>query len=275
MKHINYYFLALFLILTKLVDSQSLVFDFNIGYSFGIMPNAVETFNNSKVEDDIYMIQNKKFSQGDGISPNLSLAYFFNENIGIELGFKYLHSRIDSFVEYTEVGSVMSSKTKKIFGSSTSLVPSVAFCNQWKKFELGGNLGVSINFAYQKLDEISIIDTITTIYKWRYDGKPSLGFYSKLFFGYRLNDKSSIDINLTVNHFNFAPATSEIYFISINDTKNNINSLNTIENSIEFVDWVFDEYSQNPDSSKPLQVPQQHFVYSSFFLGVTFRHTLL
>lgn len=256
------------------MQAQSLFFDFNMGYSVGLMKSPVETFVNTTIEDDVYKIQNKKFSLGDGVSANISLTYFFTDNFGVDLAGRYFKSNLDSFVENTEIGTVISTKTKVLQASSFSVIPSFAFKNKWEKIEVGGNLGISVDAIFQKLDEITRIDGNVLTYKWKYHGKATFGIYSKLYLSYAMNESNFIGLDFVIHQIDFNPYSAEMYYINYNDRNLNINTLEPIENSIEFQDWVFDQYSQNPDPSKPLQLPKQTFSYGSIYFGVHFKHSI-
>jgi len=265
---------ALFILLSLNSFSQSKVnISFGGTYGFGIFKNSVETFINTKQEENKYFNENKKFSLGGGLGIYASTIYSIGENFGIGMGIHHHFNNEIEFIEVNSVSGIIAENTRTLSASRFSILPMVELKTNNKIINAFIQMGVSFNFTNQKLKESIAVNTSVTEYYWNYKGKSKLGFFTNLGLSYHLNSKLSLAIGIIIESYQYSPTSNTLERLTIDGDHVSIANLPEIEKSVEFVDWVADQYSQYPDPNKPLQSPKQSFIYNnaSLFLGLSYR----
>ena len=246
---------------------------FGGSYGFGIFENSVETFVNTKQEDNAYISENKKFSLGGGLGAYAHLMYHFQDNFGLGFGvINHFNTEVE-FIEINSVSGIISENTRTLSAKRFSLRPMIQLNTNFKTINTFVQVGVSFNLNKQELQETIVVDTFVTELYWEYEGKTNMGFFAVWGVSYNFSEKLAMNLGLTLEAFQYVPAHNYLQRMSKNGESSNISNLPEIEKSIDFLDWVSDQYSQYPDPDKPLQAPKQTFIYHnlSLSLGLCYR----
>ena len=246
---------------------------FGGSYGFGVFENSVETFVNTKQENNAYLSENKKFSLGAGLGIYANAMYHFQDNFGLGIGVnKHFNTDVE-FIEINAVSGVIAENTRILSSKRFSIRPMIQVNTDFEKFNTYIQLGVSFNMNKQSLNETIIVDTMETKLFWDYEGKTSLGFFTQLGLNYNFSEKLSMILGLTLDAFQYTPSHNYLQKMTHNGNNVSIYGLPEIFKSVEFLDWVSDQYSQYPDPDKPLKSPKQTFIYHSLSLslGLSYR----
>jgi len=266
--------ITLFIIVMLLISSNSfgqvegLQFGLSGGYSKGIMKNSVETFINTKLEDDEYFTQNLKFSLGENINFGANINYLFFNKIGISLLYKYNFNSKVVFNEINAIAGVIENNERELSAKRHSIIPTIIINTDFEKLNSFFRIGASFNITKQILTETINVDPNTTIYIWDYTGKGGVGFYSELGLTYNFTKKISGILGVSFETYNYIPDFSEITETIINGRSNPNSGRLTIDSKKEFSEWISYQYSQNPDINNPLKLPQQTFTYNNIGLNI-------
>jgi len=246
---------------------------FGGSYGFGAFENSVETFVNTKQEEKAYFTENKKFSLGGGTGMHGGVMYHFQENFGIGLGFFNQFNNEMEFVEVNAVSGVVSTNTRTLSAKRFSIRPSLQVNTSFDKVNTYLQMGISFNSTKQKLDELVVIDTMRTIFNWEYEGHSGIGFFATWGLTYNINDNILLNLGLSLEAYQYIPDHNYLVGLNNNGHDANIGNMPKIYTSVDFVDWVSDQYNQFPDPEIPHQLPKQTFTYNSLniSLGIAYR----
>ncbi len=272
---IKFYLLILFSILI-ITESQGQELPFSIsiggGYGFGTSKNSVETYVNTKLDGNTYYTENKKFSLGYGYSLNGTILYSFHENMGIGLGFNYHFPKDVEFNEVNAVAGIVSEKQRLLSAKRFSLLPAFQINTSFNKLNTYMQIGVSLNFTTQKLNEIITVDTNVTEYFWEYTGNSKFGFYAQWGVSYLFSKHVSVNLSIAYEGYSYSPDKSNMVLAKYNGNNISLGGFDEIEKSVVYEDWVSDQYNQFPDADKPLSLPRQTFNYNSLTLGLSLSY---
>ncbi len=250
-----------------LAQKSPLSIGFNANYNFGIQNNSVETFVNTKIENNSTFVENKKFSLGQGPSIMGSLLFAVSDYTSIVVGFRYSFLAKTEFTTESVVGTVSALGTRNLSASRFGLIPALQLNTDNDKLNIYVRAGLSINFINQKLIDITQVDSVTIEETWEYKGKPRFGFYGGLGVQYNITKKVRITLGVEFESFTYVPSSASIEEYRRNNVASKPNYL-PIDSEIEFNDWVEDQYSQNPDPQEALQMPIQTFTYNNMGISV-------
>ncbi len=266
-------FVLIALIPVALIAQKSpLSIAFSANYNLGIQKNSVETFNNTKIENNSSLVENKKFSLGQGPSIMGSLLFSASDHTSIVVGLRYSFLAKTEFTTESSVGTVSANGTRSLEASRFALLPALQLNTDNDKFNLYVRSGISVNFTNQKLIDINEVSSNIVEEQWKYTGKPSIGFYGGLGVQYNITRALKFTLGIEFENLSYEPTSASI----VEYRKNNVESrhdYDPIDSEIEFNEWVEDQYSQNVDIEKPLQSPIQTFTYNSMgiSLGIIYR----
>jgi len=249
-------------------------FSANIGasYGFGVFKNSVETFVSSKQEGNGYLLQNKKFSLGGGLGVSASFIFHLHKNFGLGLAIQNHFNTSVEFIEINEVSGIISENTRTLSAKRLAFTPFIHINTDFEKINTFIELGVSFNSTKQKLDESIVVSNRETKQFWEYTGKSGMGFIASWGVSYKLNDNIAIKLGISMEGYQFTPEHNYLKKKTIDGNGVNLSSISEIEKSVDFTDWVSDQYSQYPDPNSALQLPKQTFAYHnlSAFLNVSY-----
>ena len=270
----SYLFILISLLMVTKSQGQDLPFSISIGggYGFGTSENSVETYVNTKVDGNTYFTENKKFSLGYGYSLNGTILYSFHENMGIGLGFNYHFPKDVEFNEINAVAGVISEKQRLLSAKRFSILPAFQLNTDFEKLNTYMQIGISINFTSQKLNEVITVDTNVTEYFWEYSGDSKFGFYAQCGISYTFSKHASINFSIAYEGYSFSPDENNMILAKYNGNNISLDSFDEIEKSVVYEDWVSDQYNQFPESSKPLSLPRQTFNYNSLTIGLALSY---
>jgi len=262
-----------FLTISNAYSQGSFSINFGGSYGFGIFENSVETFVNTKQEENAYFTENKKFSLGGGMGLSGGVMYHFQENFGIGLGFFNQFNNEEEFVEVNAVSGVVSTNTRTLSAKRFSIRPSLQVNTAFDKLNTYLQMGVSFNSTKQKLDELVVVDTMRTIFNWEYEGHSGVGFFATWGVTYNITDHILLNLGLNLEIYQYIPDHNYLVGLNNNGHDANIANMPKIYTSVDFVDWVSDQYNQYPDPEIPHQLPKQTFTYNSLNinLGIAYR----
>lgn len=263
-----------FLLFIKSSFSQGSVnIEFGGSYGFGVFSNSVETFVNTKQEENSYFSENKKFSLGGGLGIFANGLYHFQENIALGFGIHKNFEQEVVFVEINSISGIISENTRTLSASRFSLRPSVQLNTSFEKINTYLQMGITINFNKQKLHESVEVDQLKTEYFWEYEGKSRMGFFATWGVSYNFSEKIALNIGISMESFQYSPTKNHLQKLTKDGSNVPISNLQEIDKSVDFTDWLSDQYSQYPDPNKPLQSHKQNFVYHnlSVLMSLSYR----
>ena len=263
-------FIIAILLLSLNISGQikGLQFGISGGYSKGIMKNSVETFINTKLENDEYFNQNLKFSLGQNIDIGTNINYLFFNKIGISLLYKYNFNSKVVFTEINAIAGVTENNERELSAKRHSIIPTIIINTDFEKLNSFFRIGASFNSTKQVLKETISVYPNTTVYIWDYSGKSGVGFYSEIGLTYNFTDKISGVFGVSFEAYNYIPNSSQITETIINDKSYPDSDRLTIDKKKQFNEWISYQYSQNPDIDNPLQLPKQTFTYNNIGLNI-------
>ena len=275
MKQLKFYIVSLFLILIiKSGYSQGYASaELGLAYGSGIFKNSVETFVNTKFEETTYFSENKKFSLGSGFRVYANGFYHFQENIAIGLGIMKNFNQDVEFMEVNAVSGIVSENTRTLSASRLSFRPMIQLNTDFDKLNVFLQLGFSFNSTKQKLHESISISNKKTEYFWEYSGTSGMGYFTSLGLSYKLNKEIGVNFGISLDNYQYSPSNNYLKKLTEDGINMPLADLKEIDKTVTFSDWVSDQYSQNPDLEKPLELPKQTFVYNSIsiFLGLSYQ----
>ena len=245
---------------------------FHTGYAFEAGKNSVETYVNTKEDNNSYYSQNKKFSLGGGFTLGGAVTYALHENLGIYAAIMYHFPQDVYFEEYNSVVGVTSHKERFLSASRFSIFPAFQVNTAFDKLNTFMRVGISINFNQQKLREVITIDTTVTEYYWEYEGSSKLGYYGEWGANYLAGEHILIELSIAYEGFQFSPDANKMVSGNINGRAINLDNIPEIEKSVIYEDWVSDQYSQYPDPNEPLTLPEQTFSYNNLSINLRFYY---
>lgn len=264
------------LILSILSINTSAQSYFSLGfggsYGTGIFENSIETFINTKQEGNTFATENKKFTLGGGFGLFGQVQYHIQENLSFGIGFKNHFNNQVEFVEVNGVSGIISTTTRTVSAKRFSIRPSLQVNTAFDKFNTYLQMGVSFNNTHQKLKVLVEIDTLRMPEKWEYTGKSKLGFFATWGVSYHITEHILFKLGLSVEGYQYTPEHNYLREYFINSRKKPLSDKPEIEKSVDFVDWVSDQYNQYPDPDKPLQSPKQTFTYNNLSIELSLNY---
>jgi len=257
---------ALFLATTM---SAQLYVGGRLGYGIGAQKYVVGT----KATDDSR--ENIWGSMGQGLPLGLKVGYFFNDNLGVELGINYWIGAEQTAADVSMTSGYSNNITAK--SSQLRLMPQLVY-----KSEMGvyGRFGMVIpvtgsTVVTSKEVTPTLAGPMTVEAEKSYKGSFAMGFAGAMGYAYQLNDNMQLFGELEYVSLTIKGKTSEVTKYSVNGA-DMLTGMTTIQKESNYVD-VLDKDSNtssnpNVDANKPQDELRTSTVYSSlrFNVGVTY-----
>lgn len=236
----RYIKLSVFIFCFQLLKSQNFYIETNNGYGISFMNvllgKSVDTSNTTTLIYGTY---------GTGANFNLGAGYMFNQNIGVELMFSYVHGK-KTLTNDIKLGF---SEYRTDYARMFIATPMFVAKSNGEKFNIIGKLGLVVPFAGHQISEAlssardvfnPTIDS-SVYFKIKTYGKPALGGFLSLGAEYSLSSK----ISLTVE--------SQMFFLHVKSHKSKL---------LAYKVYGVDKYSEWEQSGNTYET---HFVdsYSS------------
>ncbi len=225
-------------------------------------------------------------SMGQGMQLGLKAGYFFNDNLGFELGIDYFMSyegRIADVKVPTaaniDVIQDVTAKSKQL-----RLIPQLVLKTDMGVYSRFGIIlpviGTTTVTSHQ--EEVVMAPgpiKMTTDSEIEYKGKFSIGFAGAVGYQYEISDDLHVFGELQYTGLTIRGATSEVVAYSINDI-DQLPGLDIIQKETTFVDELSagsntydnnpagDPYNTTPDTEKAKDVLRTSTVYSSYGINI-------
>jgi len=244
-----------------------------VGYGFGAQKYDVGFTQTDDYKENIWG------SMGQGLPMGLKVGYYFNDNLGVELGINYwigaeqtaadVSSTIAPGMVYTNLTTAKSSQLR--------LMPQLVY-----KSDMGvyGRFGMVIPASGSTVVTSTEVmpgaaGSTTTEAEKQYKGSFAIGFAGAFGYAYELSDNMNLFGEMEYISLTIKGKTSEITKYSINGT-DQLSAMTTIQKETNYVDKLDKtsnngNYNATPDASKPLDDLRTSTVYSSlrFNVGIT------
>ena len=257
---------ALFLATTM---SAQLYVGGRLGYGIGAQKYVVGT----KATDDSK--ENIWGSMGQGLPLGIKVGYFFNDNLGFELGINYWMGAEQTAADVSLSSGYTNNITAK--SSQLRLMPQLVY-----KTDMGvyGRFGMVIpvtgsTVVTSKTVTPTLAGPMTIEAEKSYKGSFAIGFASAMGYAYELNDNMQLFGEVEYIALTIKGKTSEITALSVNGA-DQLTAMTTIQKETNYVDELTKDSNTasnpNVDASKPLDALRTSTVYSSlrFNVGVTY-----
>jgi opacity protein-like surface antigen len=238
-----------------------------VGYGFGAQKYEVGF---TKTDDSKEYIWG---SMGEGLPMGLKLGYFFNDNLGIELGINYWIGAEQTAADvnmaklkYTNVVTAKSSQLR--------LLPQLVY-----KSDMGiyGRFGVVMPVSGKTVvtsKEVSptMAGMVTTEAEVEYKGSFAIGFAGAFGYAFELSDNMHLFGEMEYIALTIKGKTSEVTKYNVNGI-DAIPSMDTYDKQTNYVDELNSSsnngtYNKKPDMTKAKDDLRTSTVYSSFRFNV-------
>jgi len=251
---------------TNIGMAQHIYIGGNMGMGFQAFPTKVETFFNVNNDNNTVRLQQPAFSLGAGFLMNASIGYFFNDYIGIDMGFQYQIGSKVSFSQEYVILTQTELKEMNIYAKRFSFLPSLIMKVGDGKIQPFFKVGPMFGSVSQLLEEKTTVDTNVAIKNWKYEGPMAIGLSMEFGAQYNISDNMSIFLSSSFSNMVYTPTQAEAVFATKNGMRVD-ESLQPFERTILFVEWSDDPYNAGPqDPMKPTRLQSQSFSYSNITL---------
>ncbi len=266
MKRNLLFVVAIFLATTM---SAQLYVGARLGYGIGAQKYVVGTKATDDGQENIWG------SMGQGLPIGLKVGYFFNDNLGFELGINYW---IGAEQTAADVDMASSKYNYQVTAQSSQLriMPQLVYRTDMGVY---GRFGMVIPVSGKTtVNSTEVTPTlaglVTTEAEKEYKGAFSMGFAGAMGYEYALSDNMHLFGELEYVALTIRGETSEVTAYSVNGA-DQLTAMTTIQKETNYVDKLDKDSntSSNPnvDASKPLDALRISTVYSSlrFNVGIT------
>jgi len=265
-KHLN---LLIIILLTFSVNAQQTYVNFTFNYGLSSFKSRVETYYNSKNDNQEVLYNQPAFSLGQGLYFGFGIDHYFQSNIGVEMEMLYHKGSPIVFNQQTMIMSVVSDVEKVLYGNRFLINPSVIIQIEESKITPYIKFGPSVGIIMQEFEETKTINTDVAVQKWKYNSAVSWGMNSSFGVRMKVHNKFQVEVHIAHNAMVYSPSVADLTYSTVNGVSN-MSTLNTNEKRIEFVDWTNDEFNQNPpDVDKATPMSEQTFSYHHLSLGLS------
>jgi opacity protein-like surface antigen len=244
-----------------------------VGYGFGAQKYAVGFTQTDDYKENIWG------SMGQGLPMGLKVGYYFNDNLGIELGINYWIGAEQTAADVTSTvapGMVYTNKTTAK-SSQLRMMPQLVY-----KSDMGiyGRFGMVIPVSGSTIVTSTEVmpgaaGPITTEAEKQYKGSFAIGFAGAFGYAYELSDNMHLFGEMEYISLTIKGKSSEVTKYSVNGS-DMLSAMTTIQKETNYVDKLDktsnnSKYNSTPDASKPLDDLRTSTVYSSlrFNVGIT------
>lgn len=240
-----------------------------VGYGFGAQKTDIGFTQNDDSHETIWG------SMGQGLPMGLKVGYYFNDNLGIELGINYWIGAEQTAADV----SMTSGYTNKVTAKSSQLrlLPQLVYRSDMGIY---GRFGLVMPVSGSTVatgEEVTPTPNgnVTTNSESQYKGSFSTGFAGAFGYSYEVSDNMSLFGELEYIGLSIKGKTSEVTKYEVNGS-DLLSSMTTIQKETNYVDKL-DKTSNNgsyntaPDAAKPLDDLRSSTGYSSlrFNVGIT------
>jgi outer membrane protein W len=162
-----------------------------------------------------------KYSFGKGINAGLQFGYMINDNIGIELGINYLLGGKTTATDVSVGGGFGGTAGTTVTDVSAKMLqinPSVVLATSINKMSPYAKLGLVIGSGTITQNDNFTSSGFTGTRKVEYKGGVALGFSSALGINFNINDKLSLNTELSLVNMQYTPTKSSITVATSNGT---------------------------------------------------------
>jgi len=212
-------------------------------------------------------------SLGQGFAPGLKVGYFFNDNLGFELGINYLMGATITAADVNITGytNLTEAKTTQI-----RLLPQLVYKTDMGVYGRFGMLLPVSGATYVSQTKVS--GAVTTVSEIEYHGTISLGFAGALGYEFELSDNLKLFGEMEYNGLTIRGKTATVTKYEVNGT-DMLSALTTIQKETVFVDELTatsnnPSYNSNADATKALDDIRSSNGYSGFFINVGIHYYL-
>lgn len=260
------------MLIVNVGGAQHLYIGGNMGMGFQAFPTKVETFFNVNNDNNTVRLQQPAFSLGAGFIMEASIGYFFNDYIGIDMGFQYQIGSKVSFSQEYVILTQTEHKESNIYAKRFSFIPSLIMKVGDGKVQPFFKVGPMFGSISQRLEEITTLDTNVAVKNWKYEGPMAIGLSVEFGAQYNISEHMGVYLSSTFSNMVYTPTQAEAVFATKNGMRVD-ESLQPFERTLLFVDWSDDPYNAGPqDPMKPTRLQSQSFTYSNITLELGMQY---
>ena len=237
----NLFFVIAMLIATGM--SAQLYVGAKLGYGFGAQKTAFGTKQADKSQSNIYG------TLGQGIPLGLKVGYFFNDNLGVELGMNYFMSSTLTKADVNMTGYTQNTTVKS---TQIRLMPTLVY-----KTDMGvyGRFGMLVPVGGSTIATSKFVTGgATTDIEQSFSGSFSIGFVSSLGYEFALNDNIKLFGEVEYVGLQIKGKSASMTKYTVNGT-DKLASIPTYSKETNYVDELTSSSNNNtynpaPDMSK-------------------------
>jgi outer membrane protein W len=248
--------------------AQKSYFSFGAGYGFKAGSQNFANFNNADIGNNSITYEQINLSLGRGLNAGASFGYFFNDNVGLDLGVNYL---LGSKTMATD--DYVGGKTEITYsGNMIRLNPSLILraksgkLNPYVHFGFIAGVG-SIHSGFKDIDMGDVM-----LIKIKLNGGIALGLSSAVGVDYKLNDKVALFGEINAVNMSYAPSYGKAIEASYNGV-DALPDMTTSDKEFEFLN-SYTETTATPPDSQPTKALKQKYPFSSVGLNLGLRIAL-
>ena len=243
------------------------------GYNFSALTQAsVDTYVDTVGgKNDTYQTT-QRHSYGNGLGIEAAVGYDFSENMGFQLGARYLLSTSPLTHKTTQSGITRNTETKA--KGALFLMPAFTLSSNGDKFNLYSRVGLTLPVG-------GVLETQQDVTGSGFDyestvetkGKLSIGYNAALGLGIPLSDKLSFWAELNGNFLNVAGDTRTLSrYYNVSSQKDLLPNFTTSQKEFEYVETVGP--NDNTDPNQPTKIVTEDAPFSSVGLAVGIKFSL-
>lgn len=232
-----------------------------LGYGFGAQKTAFGSTMTATSETNIYA------TLGQGIPVGLKVGYFFNDNLGVELGMNYFLGAEQTAADVSMTGYTYNAVAKS---NQIRLLPALVY-----KTDMGlyGRFGMVLPVGGSTvINTTEVLGATTTEVEMVSKGAMSFGFVGSLGYEFELSDNLKLFGELEYVGLSIKTKSREITAYSVNGT-DQLSALPEINKMTNYVDELTSSsnngsYNTTPDATKPMDDLASYSGYSAFRINV-------
>ncbi len=242
----------------------------NIGYGFGAQKYEVGFTQTDDAKENIWG------SMGQGLPLGVKVGYYFNDNLGFELGINYWMGAEQTAAD---VNMASSGYTNMVTAKSSQLriLPQLVYRSDMGIY---GRFGMVIpvtgsTVVTSKEVMPTVAGPMTTEAEVQYKGSFAVGFAGAFGYAYAINDNMNLFGELEYISLTIKGKTSEVTKYSVNGA-DQLSAMTTIQKETNYIDKLDassnnGSYNNTPDAAKAQDKLRTSTVYSSlrFNVGIT------
>jgi outer membrane protein W len=213
-----------------------------------------------------------KYSFGTGINAGLQFGYMINDNIGVELGVSYLLGGKTTAVETSTGGFGSGTQTTDVSAKMLQINPSVVFATSINKMSPYAKLGLVIGSGTITQNENSVSGVNNSVAKAEYKGGIALGFSSALGVNFAINDKLSLNTELSLINMQYSPTKASLTVATSNGV-DQLPSYTVRDREVEFSKSITTGSGTTSSNTVPRQATSFATPFGSIGINVGIRYS--